>query len=74
MIDTEKKMEVKFENEEMMLTVHDVKEYLKIGKNKAYALFKQADFPAIKINNSCIVMKKDLMQWIDSHKGMAILV
>lgn len=67
-------MEVKFENDEMMLTVHEVKEYLKIGKNKAYALFKQADFPAIKINNSCIVMKKDLMQWIDTHKGMAILV
>lgn len=74
MKDKERQMEIKFENDEIMLTVHDVKEYLKIGKNKAYALFKQADFPAIKINNSCIVMKKDLMKWIDNHKGMVILV
>ena len=49
---TEAEQEIKIEKmaENRLLTVDEVMEYLKIGRDKAYALFKLESFPAIHLN------------------------
>ena len=49
-------------------TVADIMEKLNIGKNTAYELIKQNDFPVIKIKSTYRVPKKSFDEWIN-YKG-----
>ena len=48
-----------------LLTVKDVKNHLRIGNDKAYSLFKQKSFPAIRINGRYLVKKEKFEAWLD---------
>lgn len=50
-----------------ILTVAELKAYLRIGQRQAYALCQQDDFPSVKIGGSIRIPKKALTQWMESH-------
>lgn len=58
----------KFSDDETMLTPQDVQDYLGIGTTTVYDLFKNKDFPSIRIHNRHVVMKSDFMKYIASYK------
>lgn len=47
-----------------MLTAEDVKERLSIGINKARALMKRKDFPAIRLGGCVRVPEPEFEKWI----------
>ena len=47
-----------------MMTVKDVKEYLGIGNNAAYALFHREDFPSLIIGRILLVRRESFLNWI----------
>lgn len=51
------------------LSVSDVAKILNISVPHTYALFKMEGFPKLQIGTRMIIMKKDLLSWIDSNKG-----
>ena len=51
------------------LSVSDVAKILNISVPHTYALFKMEGFPKLQIGARMIIMKKDLLSWIDSNKG-----
>lgn len=53
------------ENE--MLTVKDVMEHLKIGKNKVYQLIQLKSFPKIKLGNTYRIPKEEYLKWIKDN-------
>ncbi len=57
------------QNPFVTLTVNDVSTDLHIGINQAYELFKQADFPAIKIGKRKVVTLVAYLLWKISKKG-----
>lgn len=59
----------KFSDDETMLTPQDVQDYLGIGTTTVYDLFKNKDFPSVRIHNRHVVMKSDFMKYIASYKG-----
>lgn len=58
--------------EEKAMHVKDVREFLGISKEKAYALFHQADFPCVKLGRDMIILKSDLIEWVKRHKHMYV--
>ena len=40
---------------------------LQISKSGAYALLNRSDFPTLRIGGRKMVMKKDLLEWLNSH-------
>lgn len=53
--------------EPIMLTVKDVQTMLNIGKNTAYELIAQPDFPTIKLGGKYLVSKQGLEAWVQKH-------
>ncbi|MCR5237372.1 MAG: helix-turn-helix domain-containing protein [Lachnospiraceae bacterium] len=53
-----------------MLTATDVKERLGIGINKARALMKLKDFPAIRLGGTIRVPEDEFEAWIHNSVGM----
>lgn len=49
------------------LTVNDLKKYLKIGHNKAYALAQRKDFPKVRLGNKYIFPKKSVDEWMEKE-------
>ena len=60
----------KFEDE--ILLTKDLMSYLKIGKDRAYALMHLKSFPSIKIGKTYIVTAEELEKWLDNNKGKEI--
>lgn len=58
-------------NDELM-TMKDVREFLGIGRDKTYTLFKEPDFPAVKFNKHAVVFKEDLIEYLKDHRGTTI--
>lgn len=57
------------ENAEVkILTVADVKEKLKIGKNNAYKIFSREDFPAILLGRKYVVEENALKNWLQKRR------
>lgn len=52
----------------LFLTVKDVEKALGIGRNKAYTIFKRADFPAIEIDGQLRVCKDDFLEWLRKQR------
>ena len=51
-----------------ILTVKDVQETLKIGRNRAYNIFARADFPAIRIGKKFVVEEKAFQNWLQEKR------
>lgn len=58
-------------NDELM-TMNDVRVYLGIGRDKAYSLFREPDFPAVRFNKHAVIYKSDLVQYLKDHRGTTI--
>lgn len=55
----------KFKDEEQLLSVKDVMEYLHIGKDTAYELFNSKKLKTIKVGRQQYIMKRDFMDYIE---------
>lgn len=55
-----------------VLTVSDVQNILKIGKNQAYDLFHRRDFPTIHIGARLRVTESAFAQWLEAQGGMCV--
>lgn len=51
-----------------LMSVKEVQEFLGIGKNTAYNLFKKNDFPMVKVGKSKKVFKEDLIEYLKLNK------
>ena len=56
-------------NEEIKIfTVEDVMKILKIGRNRAYDIFKRDDFPAILIGRKYVIEQNAFYIWLQSSR------
>ena len=49
-----------------------LKEYLGISRAGAYNILNSRGFPTLIIGNRKLVMKKDLLKWLEKHKQSGI--
>ena len=56
-----------FANFPDVLTAKQLASALQISKSGAYALLNRSDFPTLRIGGRKMVMKKDLLEWLNSH-------
>lgn len=63
-------MDNKIINQETVkvLTVKDLSQILKIGRDKAYALIKSNGFPSVCIGNRYIVTEDALNEWLKKYE------
>lgn len=52
-----------------ILTVYDIRDYLRIGQRQAYELARSQDFPTIRIGNRLLIQKSDFEKWLQGKKG-----
>lgn len=50
-----------------LMTAKDLKEYLHIGKNKAYDLMRHNEVPTVMIGGKTYVVVDKLQRYIESH-------
>ena len=50
-----------------VMTAEQLASALQISKSGAYALLSRSDFPTLRIGGRKMVMKKDLLEWLNSH-------
>ena len=51
------------------ISITEFRQYAHIGRNKAYALCKQSDFPTIRIGKRILIDKEKLdNEWIPKHR------
>lgn len=55
----------KFSDDEQLLSVKDIMEYMHVGKDFAYDLFKSRKFKVKEIGKQSFVMKKDFMAYFE---------
>lgn len=51
-----------------LMTVKELRMYLKCSNANAYALVKSRDFPSFKVGNSYRVRKNDFIEWVNNQK------
>jgi len=56
-------------NAPLGMSVKELMKELGIGRNKAYALVKQRDFPAKRIGRTYIINRRKLPEWLDRQTG-----
>ena len=68
-------IEEKAKNPGMAMSVEEMAEELSIGRNVAYQLIKQPDFPSFMIGRRVLVNRKGLQEWIEAQcqKGLITL-
>lgn len=49
-----------------VMTAEQLASVLQISKSGAYALLNRSDFPTLQIGGRKMVMKKDLLEWLNS--------
>lgn len=49
------------------MTVKELQQYLKIGKNTAYRMINNNEVPTVKIGNRVYVVADKLQRYIDTH-------
>lgn len=59
-------------NENRVMNVNEVAKFLGFGKDKVYELFKQEDFPCMRLGKKFIVLEDDLIEWIKDHRGKRV--
>ena len=50
-----------------VITAEQLASALQISKSGTYALLNHSDFPTLQIGGRKMVMKKDLLEWLNSH-------
>ena len=50
-----------------LMTVKELQQYLKIGKNTAYRMINNNEVPTVKIGNRVYVVVDKLQRYIDTH-------
>ena len=50
-----------------VMTAEQLASALQISKSGAYALLSRPDFPTLRIGGRKMVMKKDLLEWLNSR-------
>ena len=50
-----------------VMTAEQLASALQISKSAAYALLNRSDFPTLRIGGRKMVMKKDLLEWLNSR-------
>ena len=50
-----------------VMTAEQLASALQISKSGAYALLGRSDFPTLRIGGRKMVMKRDLLEWLDSR-------
>lgn len=60
--------------ENKLLTTKEVREYLRVGREKCYSIFNQPDFPKIVLGREFYVFEKDLIDWLKSHIGTTVIL
>ena len=50
-----------------VITAEQLASALQISKSGAYALLNHSDFPTLRIGGRKMVMKKNLLEWLNSH-------
>lgn len=53
-----------------VMTVADVQKELRIGKDKAYSLFKMKSFPSFRFDGRYLVMSQDFAEWLGKIKKL----
>lgn len=51
----------------ILLTTRDLQKFLKIGRDRAYALMRSQSFPSIKIGARYYVTKEALEEWLRKY-------
>lgn len=51
-----------------MLSVKDVKEYLNLSQTTVYRLFRDSNFPSVKIGGIRRISKEDFLSWLENQK------
>lgn len=59
-------------NKSIMMTVKDVQNFLGIGRNRAYDIFKRKDFPAILIGKKYVVEQNAFYSWLKERREKKI--
>ena len=59
------KQTLRFEDLPDFLTIKELKQYLRIGTNKAYELANRKDFPSIPFGNKKIFPKTAVKEWAE---------
>ena len=57
----------KFSSLPDVLTAEQLASALQISKSGAYALLNRSDFTTLRIGGRKMVMKKDLLEWLNSR-------
>ena len=50
-----------------VMTAEQLASALQISKSGAYALLNHSDFPTLRVGGRKMVMKKDLLEWLNSR-------
>ena len=50
-----------------VMTAEQLTSALQISKSGAYALLSRPDFPTLRIGGRKMVMKRDLLEWLNSR-------
>ena len=50
-----------------VITAEQLASALQISKSGAYALLNRSDFPTLRIGGRKMVMKKNLLEWLNSR-------
>ena len=50
-----------------VITAEQLASALQISKSGAYALLNRSDFPTLRIGGRKMVIKRDLLEWLNSH-------
>lgn len=61
----------RYEKDIKMLTVEEVKDILKIGKNRTYDIFAREDFPSIAIGRKLVVEEGAFKRWLQEKRKKA---
>ena len=57
-----------------MLTVKDLQNILKIGRDKAYGLMHAKSFPSIKIGGRYYVQEQALQEWLVKNRYKTVVL
>jgi excisionase family DNA binding protein len=54
------------QQENDLLTIDEMMNFLGVGKNKAYEICRSKEFPTIKIGKSIRINKRSLIDWLEN--------
>ncbi len=62
------------EEANMLLTVKDLQELLKVGRDTAYSLMRATNFPSMKLGGRYYVTREALQKWLERSEYKQIIL